>query len=117
MSKKSDLPPAPTHLTAPTADWWREIVSEYQLEQSDLLVLETAATQWDRAVTAREAITASEFGPFVKDRFGQLKPHPAVDVEQNATRLFLAAIRQLGLGLESPDANRLPDPVGRFKRD
>jgi phage terminase small subunit len=59
-----------------------------------------ACTQWDRAATAKDVLAKSEFGLLAKDRFDQLKPHPAVEVEQNATRLFLAALRQLGLDLE-----------------
>jgi len=118
MPKKSDLPPAPPHLTAATADWWRAIVAEYDLEAADLRVLEVACTQWDRAAAAKEAIAKSELGPLVKDRFGQLKEHPACAVEQNATRLFLAALRQLGLDLEpSPDAMRLPNPVAPNLRE
>jgi P27 family predicted phage terminase small subunit len=116
MPKKSDLPPAPTHLTAATADWWRAIVADYDLEAADLRVLEAACVQWDRAAAAKDAIAKSEFGPLTKDRFGQLKPHPAIEVEQAATRLFLAAVRQLGLGLEGPDDMRLPDAIAPYRR-
>jgi P27 family predicted phage terminase small subunit len=118
MPKNSDIPTAPRHLRPESADWWRAILSEYDLEPADLRVLETACVQWDRAENAREAIAACETGALVRDRFDQLKEHPAVAIEQNATRLFLAALRQLGLGMEpSSEPMRLPNPVGRRYRE
>lgn len=118
MPKKSDLPAAPRHLRPETVEWWLAIVGEFDLGASDLSVLEVAATQWDRLSVAREAIAALKDGPFIKDRFGQLKEHPAVCIEQNSARLFLAAIRQLGLDLEpSCEPGRLPNPTGRQLRD
>ena len=42
MTKKSDLPPAPSHLRPETARWWLAIVDDYDLEVSDLRVLEAA---------------------------------------------------------------------------
>ena len=118
MPKKSDLPPAPRHLRPETADWWRGIVAEYALEPADLRVLESACVHWDRAAAARESIAGSETGLLVQDRFGQWKEHPACAIEQNATRLFLAALRQLGLGLEpSSEPMRLPNPISPLLRE
>jgi P27 family predicted phage terminase small subunit len=118
MTKKSDLPSAPSHLRAATANWWRAVVAEYDLSPSDLHVLEAAATHWDRTIEAREILAASDDGLLTKDRFGQLKEHPAIAIEQNSTRLFLAALRQLGLDMEpSSEPYRLPNPVGRVMRD
>jgi phage terminase small subunit len=118
MTKKSDLPKPPAHLRPETAIWWTDIVRDYDLEPSDLRVLESACTHWDRATVAREKLDGLPDGPFIEDRFGQLKEHPAVAIEQNATRLFLAALRQLGLGLEpSSEPYRLPNPTGRALRE
>ena len=118
MSKKTDLPAAPRHLSADTADWWRSIVADYDLEPADLRVLEAACVNWDRSAAARESIAKSEFGILAKDRFGQWREHPSVAIEQNATRLFLAALRQLGLGMEpSSEPYRLPNPTGPRSRE
>ena len=118
MTKKSDLPPAPSHLRPETVLWWAGIVGEYDLEVADLRVLEAACIHWDRAAAARVAITESETGLLIQDRFGCPREHPAISIEQNATRLFLAALRQLGLGLEpSPDALRLPGPTAPRERE
>ena len=118
MTKKSDLPPAPRHLRPATADWWRAIVSDYDLEPCDLRVLEAACVHWDRAEAARESIASCKTGVLVEDRFNQWKENPAVAIEQNATRLFLAALRQLGLGMEpSSEPYRLPNPTGRQLRE
>lgn len=110
MTKKTNLPPAPSHLSPEAADLWRAIVSDYALEPADLAILETACVQRDRATAARQTIAESKTGPYILDRFGQLKEHPGVAIEQNATRLFLASLRQLGLGLDGEES-RLPDPV------
>lgn len=118
MAKKSDLPQPPSHLETGGADLWRTIVLDYDLEASDLRVLEQACAHFDRAASARRQLEKSPDGLLVKDRFGQWKEHPAVAIEQNATRLFLAALRQLGLGLPpSPEAMRLPQPSGKHSRD
>ena len=118
MRKKPRQPPAPKHLRPTTADWWTAIVGEYDLGVSDLSVLEVAATQWDRLTGAREVIAKSKDGAFQNDRFGVLKEHPAIAIEQNATRLFLAAVRQLGLDLEpSSEPGRLPNFTGRQRRE
>jgi phage terminase small subunit len=117
VKKKTDIPAAPSHLTAATRKWWDIILGDYALEPSDLRVLETACVQFDRAEAARKTIAGNKTGALTEDRFGQLKPHPAVEVEQNATRLFLAALRQLGLGLEPSGGGRLPCPTGLTKRE
>jgi P27 family predicted phage terminase small subunit len=118
MPKKSDLPSAPGHLKPATADWWRAVVAEYELSPSDLHVLEAACTHWDRAVGARDILAKSEHGLLAKDRFDQWKEHPAIAIEQNSTRLFLAALRQLGLDMEpSSEPYRLPNPTGRAMRE
>jgi len=110
MKRKTKLPPPPKQLRTDTAAWWNAIVGEYDLPPEDLAVLETACVFWDQFSRACETIAASETGEYIKDRFDQLKEHPAVAVQQNSTRLFLAALRQLGLGL-APVDNRLPDPT------
>ena len=109
MKKKTEPPLAPVHLRPDTRKWWGEIVGEYMLEPSDLRVLESACTCWDRAASARETLDKLKDGPFIVDRFGQPREHPAAGTERDSTRLFLSALRQLGLGLEPPNAMRLPD--------
>lgn len=108
---KQKIPPPPEKLAPNTAQWWTAILTDYALEPCDLRVLEAACRNWDRAAEAREQIAKCKTGALIEDRFKQLKPHPAVEIEQNATRLFLAALRQLGLGLEPSGGGRLPDPT------
>ncbi len=116
MSKKQKTPPAPENLSDATRKWWDAVNADYDLEPADLRVLEVACVQWDRAAAAKEAIAKSELGPFVLDRFSQMKEHPGCAIEQAATRLFLAAVRQLGLGLEGPESNRLSDPIAPYRK-
>src|SRR5262249_4232761 len=116
MGKKSDLPAAPSHLKGPGRKLWTTINTDYELEGADLSVLDVACVHFDRAAAARETIDAE--GAIVKDRFGQQKPHPACEIEQASSRLYLAALRQLGLGLPaSPDSMRLAQPIGKNERD
>lgn len=87
----------PTHLSVASKRTWRRIASEYELDGNAALLLETALTQWDRMTQAREML-ASE--GIVIDG----KRHPAIDVEKQASSLFLRAWRQLGLDIAPPGA-------------
>lgn len=119
MQKKTRLPEAPGHLRPETQVWWDAVVAEYDLEPSDLRILEAAGAAWDRAAAACEVIAKNEHGILHQDRFKQWKEHPAVATERDSTRVFLAALRQLGIGLEGPsdDATRLPDPTAARCRE
>lgn len=96
-------PRAPSHLTAPTKAWWRQVAAEYDLEAHHLRLLTLACEAWDRAAQAREIL--AESGPVIDDRFGQPKAHPAVAIERDARIAFARLVRELDL-----DGEPLPDP-------
>jgi len=50
-------------------------------------------------------------GLTVKDRFGQTKGHPAVEIERQSLLAFVRIRRELGLNVEPPDS-RPPLPRG-----
>ena len=78
-----------------TKRWYSRTCNEYALDEHHRRTLLMAATMWDRACEAREAIARD--GACVPDRFGQLKPHPSVGIEKEATLTFLKCLRELAL--------------------
>jgi P27 family predicted phage terminase small subunit len=101
----SAKPRAPRGLSARARGFWSAVRLLYRLEDSDFALLEAACRQLDRADEARKAI--EEHGVMVRDRFGQLKPSPAVEVERQAHLAFARLSRELGLGADVADS-RIP---------
>lgn len=88
-------PSAPSHLSTPMKAWWRQVVDDYSLEPHHLLLLTQACEAHDRATQARKQVDAD--GPTIADRFGQLRPHPAVQIERDSRAAFARLVRQLDL--------------------
>jgi phage terminase small subunit len=88
-------PKPPRHLSLQAKRFWRAVCSEYELECDALLILQTACEQWDRAQQARELLARE--GLVVDGR-----RHAGVDIEKQATGLFLRAMRQLALDVVEP---------------
>ena len=99
MSRES-TPQPPKHLSRESKAWWRQVVSDYDLERHHLKLLQAAAESWDRVAQARALIERD--GIVIKDRFGQQKPHPAVDIERHNRALFTKMLRELALDVEEP---------------
>ena len=97
----------PRHLRPETCAWWKRVVTEWSLDEHHVRLLGLACDAWDRAAQAREIIAKE--GPFCRDRFRQLKPHPAVKVERDAQTDFARLLRELDLDTTgSPEAPRPP---------
>ena len=96
------LPPPPEHLSPAMASWWREVTDIFELDQHDLLRLQTAAESWDRMVEARRAI--AENGLTFTDPKGMLRSRPEIAIERDSRTSFLRALRELDLGgaVEAP---------------
>lgn len=99
-------PRAPGHLSIATKKWWRQVASDYKLESHHVRLLTLAAEAWDRSQEARERLAAD--GTYIEDRFGQLRPHPAVAVERDSRLAFARLVRELCLDDDGPDAPRPP---------
>ena len=99
---------APRHLSKQTAKLYRRLVTDYRLddEAHALEVLRLACEAIDRCDEAREAIAKD--GPFIEDRFGQLRCHPGVQVERDSRLAALRALRELSLDGAAPDDVRPP---------
>jgi P27 family predicted phage terminase small subunit len=110
------LPPAPPHLSAESQRWWRQIVRLYELEPHHLRLLQSACECWDRVLQARAAIERD--GPYYRDRFEQIRPHPALAEERASKTLMARLLRELALDIEPPaDVGRPPAiPPGAGRR-
>jgi phage terminase small subunit len=82
------------------------LVTDYDLEPHHVRLLQAAAECWDRLQEARQAVERD--GSYLPDRYGQLKPHPAIAVERDSRIAFARLLRELDLdGTPEPDP-RLP---------
>jgi phage terminase small subunit len=104
--KKSATIKPPGHLRAETQRWWAGVNAEYALEPHHLKLLTLAAESWDRAMTAREAIT--EHGLTFLDRFGSPRKRPEISIAEAATIAFARLCRELDLSEDSAPDNRPP---------
>ena len=89
----------PDHLREHGARLWREIATEYEIDDSaGLALLTTACECLDRVRAAQVAIDRD--GEIVPDRYNVPKAHPACDLEKSARTGFMAALKQLNLDIE-----------------
>lgn len=98
---KSNIPHAPSKLSADSRKLWDAVVNEFELDEHHLQLLGRACDQNDRALAARKIIENE--GVTTKDRFGQVKSHPCIDVERNASLAFKQVLRELGLDVQIPE--------------
>jgi phage terminase small subunit len=95
MKKKG----CPGHLSAEAKLIWKELTSEYAVEDAGgLAILKTGLEAYDRATGARLAIDKE--GLTIPDRFGALKPHPLLACERDARAQWLAALKAMNLDIE-----------------
>ena len=97
---KPKIPTAPRHLNKESRQLWRQILTQWTIEDSaSLAVLRVGLEAYDRAQRCRQQIDAE--GETVKDRFDQVKPHPLLSAERDARSAFLAGIKALRLDIEA----------------
>lgn len=108
MTKKAYKRP-PKHLAERGRTFWAHVASAFALEDSDLPLLTAAAEMLDRAEQAKHKLAAE--GMTAVDRFGQTKPHPAVEIERASLLAFVRIRRELGLDA-GPADSRPPLPKG-----
>jgi P27 family predicted phage terminase small subunit len=94
-----ELAEPPEHLPADAKDFWRgsvvRLVEVGIVDRVDLPMLEQLATQYARIKAAQRVIEAQ--GYFAAGSTGQMKEHPAVKMEQEATVLFHRLADQFAL--------------------
>ncbi len=97
---------APCNLSDESKQFWKDVLNDFELESHHLKLLEAACRCWDRIVEAKQQAKAD--GAYFKDRYGQHKPHPALEVETKNRNLFMRLIRELGLDLENTPKDSRP---------
>ncbi len=89
------IPKAPSHLSAQAQQWFKTVVTQYELDESGLKILVAAGECWDRSMEAREIIQRE--GLVYQDKFLNPRKHPAVDIELNSKLAFSRLVKTLGL--------------------
>lgn len=102
-------PKPPDHLSRAAKAWWRQVHSDYDLDDHHRHLLRLACESMDEAETARAAL--AEHGHVVLDRFGCQKSSPWCDIEHKAQNRFRILCRELGLDVQPGDGPRMPRDV------
>ncbi len=106
--KKTQKTTIPSHLSAQSKDFFKWILSEYDLENHHLRLLRLACEAWDRGQEARKVI--KDEGLTFNDRYGQPKPRPEVQIENQCRICFARLMREMQLDIEPPAAR--PPRIG-----
>lgn len=97
---RRQLPKPPVGLSAEARRWWHTVLDGWDLDESGLLVLETALRALDKVREAEAHI--KEHGLLIKDRWGQWKPNPAAVILRDSRSGMLQAWKALNLDVEPP---------------
>jgi P27 family predicted phage terminase small subunit len=89
---------APKKLSREAKGWWKKIVSNWEMDEAGLMILESALEAFDTMRDA-QAIIRNE-GMIFQDRFDQKRQHPAVAIERDSKATLLRHWKSLGLDLE-----------------
>ena len=113
---KQNMLRAPRNLTDQLSKrakrFFTKILNNYELEDHHLEILSQACHCLDRIEEARQKIEKD--GDYILDRFGILKPHPALKTEEKNKVIFARLIRELGLDIE-PGSGEIGRPPGLYK--
>lgn len=101
---------APSDLGPAGRRFWTKVQAEYVLvEAHDIERLRLAAKALDRIAAAEKVLEAE--GPYIKDRFEQVREHPALKTIRDFMTVHLRAVRELGLDLTTGPDTR---PASRY---
>jgi phage terminase small subunit len=101
-SQKPAEDPQLAHLSASSRAWYDSVVATWKLEPHHLHLLRLAAESLDSAARAGETLRVE--GSYFRDRWGNIKPHPALAQEVAARGAYARLVKSLGLDFESPRA-------------
>lgn len=94
-----ELTEPPAHLPADAKEFWSDSVQRLAsvgiIDRVDVPALEQLATQYARIRQAQRVI--AEDGHFTRGSVGQLREHPALKIEREATTMFLKLADQFAL--------------------
>ena len=96
------VPRPPPSLEKSGRRLWRSVVSTWLLDDRQLEILRLAAEASDRVEQAREVLAAE--GLTIRDRYDQVKPHPAAGIELQNRGLVARLLRELKLEPSGDDS-------------
>jgi P27 family predicted phage terminase small subunit len=96
MTKKAD---PPSTLGRRGCRLWRAAVAEHEFSPAEAVLLEALSSAYD--VWGEATAALKKDGVVTLDRFGQARPHPAVNICRDAANTMAKLARQLTL--ELPD--------------
>lgn len=102
-SKPAALKP-PKHLRAASSEWWKQVVSEFDLDSHHIRLLTKACEAFDRSEQAREAIL--KHGIVFNDRFGCPRARPECAIERDSRLAFARLVREIGMDVSPPNESR-----------
>ena len=111
---KIDGKKAPRKLPESAKKFWLSVHRAYELEAHHEQLLTAACFQLSRAIEARELLEAD--GLTVRDRFDQLREHPAVGIERSSSLAFQRLVREMNLDIDPAAEVRGPSRPGTAGR-
>jgi phage terminase small subunit len=99
-----EVPDPPAHLSPAMQAWWRQVMTDYELEPHHARLLELACDSYDRLVEARTTIRAEGLTK-------GSRRHPAVAIELDSRLQFARLLRELDLDAPAPR----PEPDGGWR--
>ncbi len=103
-------PKAPAGLREAGKRFWKITHAELELEENHVLQRLIMLCKTLDELAEDEEVVKRE-GRFIKDRFGQVKEHPASRAVRENKTLFCRIVRELGLDLNVGPETRIP---GRY---
>jgi phage terminase small subunit len=104
LKPKSTAEKPPKHLRKATADWWAEVLSDYDLDSHHIRLLTKACEAFDRSEQAREALLTH--GLTFEDRFGAPHARPECAIERDSRLAFARRVREIKLDVSPPNESR-----------
>ena len=94
------------YLEPSTQEWFRSVVSSYEMEPHHIKLLIAACECWDRMQKSRAAV--EKHGLTMTDpKTGAVKARPEVNIERDSKIVFMKLLRELNLS-EQPAESRPP---------
>jgi phage terminase small subunit len=107
--KRRRKEPGPlTHLKAAGRLLWIHVSSEFALDHHDEVVLLSMCETLDRKTRAEQDLRKGGGKLTYKNRHGELRPHPAVQIIRDCNLMIARLRRELCLSEHDPDETRPP---------
>ena len=100
------LPRAPRGLSERCKRIWKDVLEEWVLDKSSLVLLQTALESLDRRDEARKLVKRDSI--VTVSPSGLQRAHPALKIERESTSAFLSAWRAIGFNLDPPQEQGRP---------